>query len=63
MTADWLIAHELEHVRRFQALGREAMVRRGLTETLTPPGNLIPFDREAIVAVEAVTGPGGRYAY
>ena len=63
MEADWLVAHELVHVRQFEELGREGMVRRYLTEILVLPDNLIPLEREAIEASEAVVGPNGPYAY
>lgn len=45
---DWLVAHELVHVRQFEELGREAMLKRVLTEHHILPNNLIPLEREAI---------------
>lgn len=63
METDWLVAHELVHVRQFEIAGRDEMVRRYLTESLVLPGNLIPIEREAIARSEALVGPGGRYAY
>ena len=61
---DAVLFHELVHVAQFEALGREGMVRRYLTETHALPGNLIPLEREAIEKSEALLGLAGpKYAF
>ena len=53
---DWLIAHELVHVAQFEALGREPMLRRILTERTILKDKLIPIEREAIAKSSMLMG-------